>query len=94
MSNKTFYPLPGWILAKPYISEDQTFKSIKEEAGYAQKSEVLACGESYKDDHGNLRECPCEAGDIILHQYAQDDYELGFDKFRAIKFYQVIAKLK
>ena len=90
---RQFQPFPGWIIAKPYISEEQTFKSLKEEAGSAQKSEVIAIGGSYNDDHGNLRECPCEVGEIILHQYISDDYEQGFDKFRAIKFHQVIAKL-
>jgi len=92
--SKTFSPFPGWIIATPYISKTQTFNSLKEEAGSAQKSTVIAIGDSFIDDHGNKRECPCKVGDVVLHQYVNDDYELGMDKYRAIKFYQVIANLK
>jgi co-chaperonin GroES (HSP10) len=89
-----FAPCPGFILAKPYISEEQTFKNLKEEAGSAQKSEVLAVGDKFVDDHGNLRTPPCKVGDVILHSYIQNDYEVGFDKYRAVRFYEVIGVLK
>lgn len=94
ISKKQFAPSPGWILGKPYLSEDQTFRSLKEEAGSAQKSEVLAVGLDYVDDHGNLRKSPCKVGDVIVHSYIQNDYEMDFDKFRAIRFFEVIGVMK
>jgi len=89
-----FEPTPGNILCKPYISPDQTFVSAKEEAGYAQKSEVIAVGKEVIDDYGNIRKPPCKKGDIILHKYAQDDYELGFIKYRSIHFNMVLGIAK
>jgi co-chaperonin GroES (HSP10) len=94
MKQNIFAPAPGWLLCKPYISEEQTFKNLKEEAGSAQKSEVLAVGGEYIDDHGFVRKPPCEVGDVILHEYINTDYEVGFDKFRAVRFFQVIGVLK
>lgn len=85
---------PGFIIAKPYIETDQTFVSDKENPGFSQKSEVLEVGGSFIDDHGNLRKPSCDKGDIIVHEYAQNEYEVGFEKYRAIKFYQVIGILK
>ena len=93
-NSNLFSQCPGWLIAKPYISEEQTFKTLKEEAGSAQKSEVLAVGLAYTDDHGNFRHPPCKVGDIILNTYIQNDYEMGFDKFRAIRFFEVIGVLK
>ncbi len=89
-----FSPVPGWIIAIPYIEEEKTFKSDKVVAGEAQKSEVLAVGDSFIDDHGNLRTPPCKVGDIIIHSYIQNDYETDFNKFRAIKFFEVIGVKK
>lgn len=89
-----FAPSPGWLITRPYISKEQTFNSLKEEAGSAQKSEVLSVGSEYVDDHGFIRKSPCKVGDVILHSYIQDDYEVGFDKFRAVRFFQVIGVLK
>jgi len=89
-----FVPTSGQIICKPYIDENQTFKSVKEEAGYAQKSEVVAIGSSYVDDHGNIREPMCKKGDIILHKYAQDDYELDFEKYRVIHFSMLLGVAK
>ena len=96
MTNKSkpsFKPLPGWIITKPYLPKDQTFVPGKESAGEAQQSEVIAVGGSYKDDHGNLRVMNLKKGDVILHFYAQQTYEVGFDKYRAVPFSQVIGKL-
>lgn len=88
------YPLPGFIVTKPYLSPNQTFQSVKEESGFCQKSEVVAIGGSYTDDHGNLRECPVKVGDVILHKWSTDDFDIEFTKYRAVPFYTVIAKLE
>ena len=97
MSNKSkspFSALPGWIITKPYIPTDATFVSANETSGDAQKSEVLEVGEAYRDDNGNIREPLVKPGDIVLHFYAQQTYEVGFDKFRAVHFSQIIGILK
>lgn len=85
--------MAGQVILKPYIPKETTFVSSKEEAGESQKSEVVAVGESYKDDHGNLRECPVSVGDIIIHRYAQETFEIDHELYRAVPFYQIIAKI-
>ncbi len=97
MANKLKSPFvaqPGFIIARPYVSKDQTFVSVKESAGDAQQSEVISVGKDYIDDHGNKRAAEVEVGDIILHFYAQHTYEVGFDKYRAIHFSQVMGIMK
>ncbi len=94
ISKTPFKALPGWIICKPYVSKDQTFVSEKESSGDAQKSEVLSVGKDYVDDHGNKRTAEVKVGDVILHFYSQHTYEIGFDKYRAIHFSQVIGILK
>jgi co-chaperonin GroES (HSP10) len=95
MSNSsTFKTLPGWIICKPYIPKDETFVSVKESAGYSQRSEVVAVGDTFIDENHIEWKPTCKVGDIIMHEYAQNEFELSFDKYRAIKFYQVIAVLK
>ena len=81
----------GWLITIPYVSKDSTFVSEKETAGFSQKSEIISVGGSYRDDHGNLRKSPCKKGDIVIHEYAQHEFEFGFSKYRAIKFHQVIG---
>lgn len=97
MSNSSklqFDPLPGWLLTKPYITKEQTFISEKESSGDAGKSEVLEVGDTYIDDHGNERRTNVKVGDIILHIYSQNTFEMGFDKYRAVHFSQVISIIK
>jgi co-chaperonin GroES (HSP10) len=91
---RKFEVSPGWIIARPYIEKEKTFISNKEVAGDIQKSEVLFIGDNYLDENGNLRNSPCKIKDIILHQYTSNDTEIGFDKYRAVRFYEVIAILK
>lgn len=88
------HPSQGVIIGTPYVNKSSTFKSVKEEAGYAQLSEVIAVGSSFIDDHGNLREPTCKCGDIILHSYVQDDREIDFQNYRFIKFFQVLGVYK
>ena len=94
MSKPQFIAQPGWIIAKPYISKDQTFISEKESSGDAGKSEVLAVGGEFMDEHGNIRHIEVKVGDVILHIYSQNSYEMGFEKYRAVHFSQVIAVMK
>ena len=89
-----FIVLPGWIIAKPYISKEQTFISEKESSGDAGKSEVLFVGDEYIDDNSNKRTTEVKVGDVILHIYSQNSFELGFDKYRAVHFSQVISIIK
>lgn len=92
MSNKTIFdPQPGFIILKPYIEKKQTFVSGKETAGDAQQSEVIAVGKEYIDDNGNKRTTNVKKGNVILHFYTQHTYEVGFDKYRAVHFSQVIG---
>jgi co-chaperonin GroES (HSP10) len=93
MSNKTkspFEPMPGYLIVKPYIP-NTTFKSEKEIAGEARASEVLAVGDSFIDDHGNKRTIDVKVGDVILHTYDQNDFEIGFDKYRAVHFSRILG---
>ena len=84
--------MAGHIITKPYIVES-TFRSVKEEAGESQKSEVVAVGDFYLDDHGNTRECPVKVGDIIVHRFAMETVEVDGEQFRIVPFYQILAKL-
>jgi co-chaperonin GroES (HSP10) len=86
-----FKPQAGYIITTPYTSKDATFVSDKETDGWAGISEVLAVGEEYIDDHGNLRQTKVKKGDIILHLYSQNTFEEGFTKYRAVHFSQVIG---
>jgi len=85
-------PLPGFVICEPYVP-DQTFSSIKEEVGESQKSKVIAVGDEYLDDHGNKRVCPVSVGDVIIHRYAQETFDVDHLPYRAVPYYQIIAKL-
>lgn len=86
--------LPGFIIAKPYIPDDQTFVTAKESAGFGQISEVLDVGGEYLDDHGNLRTSPVEKGQVILHVYSPDEFTMKFETYRAVHFSKVIGIIK
>ena len=88
----SFKPLPGWIIVKPYLPKDDIFVSEKDSAGDAQRSEVIAVGGEYIDDHGNKRTSQVKKGDIILHFYAQHTFDISLGHYRAVHFSQVIAK--
>jgi co-chaperonin GroES (HSP10) len=91
MSKTPFDAMPGWLIVKPYVDKEATFVSEKESAGFSQKSEVLEVGKPVVDSYGILRKPPCKKGNIIIHEYAQNEFEIGFDKYRAIHFSQVIG---
>lgn len=83
------HPTPGYILAKPFFLKDTPFKPAKEEAGAVQKSEVLAVGDMLIDDGGFERFAPCKVGDVIVHSYIPDEFEISFDTYRMVHFSQV-----
>lgn len=85
-------PLPGVIIGEPYV-EDTTFRSLKESAGDVQMSKVVACGNSYTDDGGILRECPVKVGDVVAHRYTGQDFDIGVKKYRSFRFFEAIAKI-
>lgn len=87
-------PTPGYLLVKPYIQTNTPYKTTKEEPGAAQKSEVLAVGDTLIDDAGITREAPCKVGDIIIHTYISDGFDLNFDEYRMVHFSQVKARLE
>lgn len=89
-----FEPMPGYIIAIPYVEKDQTFVSAKESAGDLQRSVVVSAGDSYIDDHGNIRQSLVKKGDVILHRYTSNTGTIGFDEIRAIHFSEVIGKKK
>lgn len=82
---------PGFIIAKPYIETDQTFKSEKETSGDCQQSIALDVGPDYIDDHGNSRTTKIKTGDVFLHIYETNTFEIGFEKYRAVHFSRVIG---
>jgi len=83
--------MPGYIITRPYIP-DTTFGGVKESAGEAQISEVVAVGKEFTDDHGNKRTTDVKVGDIILNSYTQHDFISGeYGKYRAVHFSQIIG---
>ena len=82
-------PVSGYILTIPYIQKDSMFTSIKELSGETMKSEVVAVGSELMDDGGFKREAPCKVGDIILHSYLSEDFNLGTIKYRFVHFSNV-----
>ncbi len=81
-------PRAGFILAKPFIMKG-VFVSAREEAGAVQHSTVIAVGPNLLDDHGFERSAQCKPGDVILHKYVPDEFELNNDKYRMIHFVDV-----
>jgi co-chaperonin GroES (HSP10) len=94
ITQSPFKANPGFIICIPYIDKEDTFTSLKETNGECQVSEVIAVGDEYKDDHGNLRTTPVKVGDKILHFWATNTFTLKFDKYRAVHFSQVIGIMK
>lgn len=82
----TITPIPGWILAIPYIIPDSIFSSVKEVSGESMKSEVIAIGEDLTDDNNILRKPNCKLGDIIIHKYLSEDFNIGTTKYRFVHF--------
>jgi co-chaperonin GroES (HSP10) len=92
MTNKSpFKPLPGFLICKPFIDKDDTFKSEREISGDCQISEVIAVGDDYIDDHGNSRNTKVKIGDTIVHLYESNTFTIKFDKYRAVHFSRVIG---
>ena len=94
MSKTSIQPLPGWVITKPYINPKSTFVSAKETQGDAQRSVVLAVGDNYEDEYGNVKVSHVKVGDIILHFYAQHTFEKDFDQYRAVHFNNIIGIVK
>ena len=85
-------PAPGFILVKPYIPKE-TFKSLRAEVGEAQKSEIIAVGEPYRDDNDNLR-APREEwkpGVIIIHGDNNNDFTYQQETRRFVHFTRVLG---
>lgn len=82
-------PIPGWILAVPYIIPDSIFTSVKEVSGESQKSQVIAVGEDLIDDNGIGRKPNCKIGDIVVHKWLSEDFNIGTIKYRFIHFADV-----
>lgn len=90
----TIAPHPGYVLARPYIENNNTLVSIKDEDGLDQKSEVLSVGDSITDSQGILREAHVKKGDIVLHAFNNSEFTIGSDRFRFIHFTQLHGVLK
>jgi hypothetical protein len=82
---------PGWIIAKPFVDKDDTFKSATETGGDCQVSQAIEVGSEYTDDNGNLRKPIVKKGDIFLHLYESNTFTIKFDKYRAVHFSRVIG---
>lgn len=82
-------PFPGYILATPYINEDEVFKSVKETDGMDQKSVVIAIGDDVLDDNGNTRTTQARLKDIIVHAYSNKEFEIEFTKYRWVHFSEI-----
>lgn len=88
-------PTAGWILTKEYTPK-KTFTSPQQAIGDAQKSEIIAIGEQYTDDYGNLHtpDNDWKVGTIIIHGDNNNDFELDFDRYRFVHFSRVMGLLE
>lgn len=82
-------PAPGYILAIPYVNEDEVFKSVKETDGQDVKSIVLAISSGVIDAEGVLRTAPCRVGDIVISAYSNKEFEIAFTKYRFLHFTEI-----
>lgn len=79
-------PISGWILVIPYLQPDSIFQSVKESSGESMKSEVIAIGDDLTDDNGIIRKPNCKIGDIIVHKWLSEDFNIGTTKMRFVHF--------